>query len=51
MTLAQLAVFFPAALLVALSPGANNLMAFTNATERAGGSRSGRSSGASWPSR
>ena len=35
MTLAQLAVFFPAALLVALSPGANNLMAFTNAT-RAG---------------
>ena len=35
MTLAQLALFVPAAVLVALSPGANNLLAFTNAT-RAG---------------
>ena len=35
MTWTQIAVFVPAALLVALSPGANNLLAFTNAT-RAG---------------
>ena len=35
MTMAQLALFVPAALLVALSPGASNLLAFTNAT-RAG---------------
>lgn len=35
MTWTQLAIFAPAALLVALSPGANNLLAFTNAT-RAG---------------
>lgn len=35
MTLAQIALFVPAAFLVALSPGANNLLAFTNAT-RAG---------------
>ncbi len=35
MTFAQLAVFGPAALLVALSPGASNLLAFTNAS-RAG---------------
>ena len=35
MTLTQLAIFVPAALLVALSPGANNLLAFANAT-RAG---------------
>ena len=35
MTLAQLALFAPAAFLVALSPGASNLLAFTNAT-RAG---------------
>lgn len=35
MTWTQIAIFAPAALLVALSPGANNLLAFTNAT-RAG---------------
>lgn len=34
MTLSQLSLFIPAAMLVALSPGANNLLAFANGSRQ-----------------